>query len=93
MRSFYLIVYDITDDRRRNKIAKLCESCAQRVQESVFEGYFNTSELSDFVTHAKKKMEKKEDSLRIYLLCADCRGKIKTWGAVPITPEPGVLVV
>ncbi|MDC0429230.1 CRISPR-associated endonuclease Cas2 [Phycisphaerales bacterium] len=35
-RTMYVIAYDITDDRRRRKIAKVAEGLGQRAQKSVF---------------------------------------------------------
>lgn len=36
-RTFYVLAYDLSDDRRRAKIARLMESMGERVQGSVFE--------------------------------------------------------
>lgn len=92
-RGFYVLAYDITDDKRRQKIAKLCESMAERVQGSVFEGYFTAPELEKLVKKAKRVMKKEEDSLRVYMLCAACKGKIATHGCGKVTEPPGVVIV
>jgi len=44
-RSFYLISYDIPDDKRRSKIAHLLEGYGERVQYSVFEVWVTDKEL------------------------------------------------
>lgn len=92
-RSFYLLAYDIANDKRRQKIARLCEAVAERVQGSVFEGYFNDKELEKLQKKVKRHFKEEEDSLRIYVLCAACKEKIITKGQGSITPPPGVMIV
>lgn len=92
-RAFYVLAYDISNDRRRAKIARLMESLGERVQGSVFEAYLTQPELTRLVAKAVKILNLKEDSLRIYFLCADCRTRIQTRGAGMVTPAPSVQVV
>lgn len=92
-RNFYVLAYDITDNKRRTKVAKLCEALAERVQGSVFEGYLTLPELERLVKKAGRVMDAKEDSLRVYLLCAACRGKVAVHGVGRVTPKPGVAIV
>ena len=92
-RSFYVLAYDIPDDRRRTKIAKLCESVAERVQGSVFEGYLSPQELKSLLKKVERVFETQEDSLRIYLLCAGCRQKVTSLGRGQVTQPPDVIIV
>lgn len=92
-RNFFVLAYDIADDKRRAKIAKLCESLAERVQNSVFEAYLTTPELEKLVVKSNRLMKMGEDSLRIYTLCSACRAKIKTYGVGKVTPPPDVTIV
>jgi CRISPR-associated protein Cas2 len=92
-RSFYLLAYDITSDKRRAKIARLMESLGERVQGSVFEAYLTPAELDKLVRKAKRVLNEDEDSLRVYFLCSACRQKITAHGAGRVTPPPGVMVV
>ena len=92
-RSFYVLAYDIPDDRRRVKIAKLCESTADRVQGSVFEGYLTRQELKGLLKKLERILVKEDDCLRVYQLCAECRKKIITRGSGRVTPPPQVIIV
>lgn len=92
-RRFYLIVYDITDDRRRLKVARYLESLGERVQYSVFEAYLTSTELQRLERWMKKRLELTEDSLRIYHLCADCRQAILVLGQGKVTDAPSVVIV
>ncbi len=92
-RSFYLLAYDIHSDQRRAKIARLMESYSGRVQGSVFEGYLTPAELEKLLRKAKKIMQEKEDSLRIYNLCQSCRNKVRLVGQGEVTQPPSVMIV
>lgn len=92
-RSFYLLAYDIADDRRRAKIARALESLAERVQDSVFEAWLTQAELDRLLRKTGKIMKMEEDSLRVYFLCQDCRGKVRAVGAGRVTPPPGVVIL
>jgi CRISPR-associated protein Cas2 len=92
-RAFYVLAYDIASDKRRAKIARLMESLGLRVQGSVFEAYLTPAELEKLIRRARKALLEKEDSLRIYTLCAACRAKVRTIGLGEVTPPPGVVIV
>ena len=92
-RGFFVLAYDIVDDRRRQKIARLCEAVAQRVQGSVFEGYFSEAELTRLLTRLKRIYKEKEDSLRVYNLCASCREHAQAYGRGQLTSPPGLVIV
>ncbi len=92
-RAFYVLAYDISDDRRRLKIARLMESLGERVQESVFEAYLTPRELERLLRRVERLLESQEDSVRVYRLCGACRGTIRTLGRAQLTPPPGVIIV
>ena len=91
--SFYVLAYDIPDDRRRTKIAKLCESVAERVQGNVFEGYLSPQEVKSLLNWVARVLETEEDNLRFYLLCAGCRQKVTSLGRGQVTQPPDVIIV
>ena len=45
MRNTYLICYDITDDKRRDRVFKVCKNHGEHLQFSVFECDLNATEL------------------------------------------------
>jgi CRISPR-associated protein Cas2 len=65
---FCLVTYDIPDDKRRTKLAKMLKDYGQRVQYSVFECNMNDKLLKSMSERALKILDKEEDSLRIYRL-------------------------
>jgi CRISPR-associated protein Cas2 len=46
MRNTYLICYDITDDKRRDRVFKVCKDHGEHLQFSVFECDLNAMELT-----------------------------------------------
>jgi len=90
---FYSICYDISDDHRRLKIAKLLEDFGQRVQYSVFEANMERDELDRLKRRAMSILHAEEDSLRIYPLCAGCTRRIEVLGQGKITEDPEFIIV
>ncbi len=71
----YLAVYDIADSKRLRHIAKIMKRYGVRVQKSVFE-----CDLADSAIKALKEavisiMDEKKDTLRIYPMLDNSRGK------------------
>ena len=62
---FYLVIYDISDDRRRGKVARLLESYGVRVQMSAFELCVN-KEKYHILRRELDRLKGNEDSIRLY---------------------------
>ncbi|ANQ54516.1 hypothetical protein XJ44_08955 [Thermosipho affectus] len=76
----YVISYDITNDKRRRKLTKYLESYGVRVQYSVFETELSREQLSILIRELKKRIDEKEDTIRIYPISKDARKSITTLG-------------
>jgi len=63
---FLVVTYDITDDRRRVKVANILKSFGERVQLSVFECWLTAEELEELRALLSGKMDPDLDSIRIY---------------------------
>ncbi|MFV9692093.1 MAG: CRISPR-associated endonuclease Cas2 [Desulfobacteria bacterium] len=72
---FYLVSYDIPDDKRRTKLAKIIKDFGDRVQYSVFECLLDKSLLDKMTDRIDKIIVEKEDSVRIYPLWRTVKGK------------------
>lgn len=64
---YFLLIYDISDDKRRTKLAKLMEGYGKRVQYSAFECWLNIRQYNKFMKEIEK-IHHKEDNIRIYNL-------------------------
>ncbi len=71
----YVIAYDISDDTRRNKVAKFLEGWGRRVQKSVFECDLSLEELQVVQKRLEELMVLAEDRCHIYRLCGECQPK------------------
>ncbi|NEO98720.1 MAG: CRISPR-associated endonuclease Cas2 [Symploca sp. SIO1C4] len=80
---FYLICYDIVDNRRRTKVSNILEAYGLRVQKSVFEAVLNNKQYEKLQKRLLKLLNTKEDQLRFYPLSAHCRCKVKVLGIQP----------
>jgi CRISPR-associated protein Cas2 len=90
---FYVIVYDIPDDKRRKKISDLLEGYGQRVQYSVFECILTKIQYKELHQRLKKKVKLSEDSVRFYPLSSHTLNQIEVWGEPPITKLPGSMII
>ena len=67
----WLILYDIRNNKRLRRIAKLMERYGVRVQKSVFEIMCSEKTLEK-IRYKSKAILEEEDSLIIIRLCAKC---------------------
>lgn len=79
--AFYVVSYDIPDDRRRTKVHDTLTGFGEWVQYSVFECYLTKKELLLLRSKLAKLMKPQEDKLRVYNLCEGCVRKVETVGA------------
>ena len=80
MQAFWVIAYDITDNRRRVRIDRVLKNYAVRVQESVFEGWISHSRLRQLKRELHAEMNAVDDHIRLYTLCHWCEGAINSQG-------------
>jgi len=75
-----IVTYDITDDRRRNRICKAIERYGDRVQYSVFEIAIATKDLHKLIDELHGLMHTQEDRLLVIRLCSGCQAIIGRYG-------------
>ncbi len=64
-----VICYDIADDRRRNRVARLLEGHGERVQESVFECHLDAARVRQLKAAVDAAIDPHADRVRYYSLC------------------------
>lgn len=80
----YVITYDIPDDARRLKLAKVLEGFGQRVQRSVFECDLTEREYRVLTKKIMRVVNLDGgDSVRIYRLCSACAANVEVKGEGP----------
>lgn len=73
-----LMIYDIVDNKRRNKIVKCLEAYGVRVQKSAFEALLNRRQYEKMLRESSILIDEAVDSLRVYVL--DDIIDVYTWG-------------
>lgn len=91
---FYIIAYDIPDDKRRKKIADILEGYGTRVQYSVFECVLTSKQYQNMKSRLKKVFQIEEDNLRFYPISKHTLTQIETWGIdSTLTQAPQSIIV
>ena len=90
---FYVISYDIPDDRRRGQLAKVLKGFGTRVQYSVFEAHLTRSQFKQMKQAVNGIINTNEDSVRYYALCRACTGQIEVPAVGDVTTTPETIVV
>lgn len=75
MRKYFLICYDIRDDRRLRRTAKTLEGYGRRIQYSVFRCHISNRSLEKMRWELNKILEK-EDDLIVIPLCDVCAKRL-----------------
>jgi CRISPR-associated protein Cas2 len=93
-----LVTYDVdTGDkagrRRLHRVAKACENYGQRVQYSVFECIVDPSQLVMLKSVLIDRIDCKKDSIRIYHLGSNWKGRVEHIGAKKAYDPEGILLV
>lgn len=75
-RIFCVVAYDITDDRCRNKVAKILQQYGVRINFSVFECMFTENQYQKVKQMIASKIDIRDDTIVYYQLCVNCFTKI-----------------
>ena len=85
---FTIISYDIVDDKRRTKVAKLLEGYGTRVQYSVFECDLSQQEIRTIGRELHGLIDLNTDSVRCYRLNEATVQRITIYGIGRVTTQP-----
>lgn len=69
---YCLLVYDISDDRKRGKVADAClDYGLDRIQYSAFTGNIQPTYQEELMLKIKKILGKKSGNIQLYQICAE----------------------
>jgi len=86
-KQFIVISYDITNNKRRTKVAKTLEDYGKRVQYSVFECLLLPAELAKLKKLLRPQVRESQDTIRYYSIGAEDVPRIRVMGFGKITEE------
>ncbi|MCB5285551.1 MAG: CRISPR-associated endonuclease Cas2 [Candidatus Cloacimonetes bacterium] len=83
----YLVCFDIVSNKIRRQAVKCLLKYGKRVQKSVFECLLNERQFPQMKSELDKLIRREEDSIRYYLLCANCARNVAVSGLGAYTTE------
>jgi len=90
---FFMICFDIRDERRLVKVSDTLENYGCRVQRSVFECFLDEVQLSKLKAKMERLIDPGEDQVRYYVICPRDVKKILIDGPGTVTIDPDFLVI
>jgi CRISPR-associated protein Cas2 len=87
------VSYDVVDDKRRLKVAKVLTNYGRRVQKSVFECDLDERRSLALKKEVDRLIDHEEDSVRYYPICGRCQRNIEVSGWGVVTEEEEVIIV
>ena len=88
-----VVCYDIVDDGKRRRLAKLLKSYGERVQKSVFECRIDERRYLKMKEEVARLIDWEEDSVRYYALCRGCRKLVEISGVGLVREDEDLIVV
>lgn len=78
--------YDVADDKRRRRVARVLEDAAVRVQKSVFEARMGERAADRLAARIAEHLGP-GDSLRVYAVGAHGMARSKAYGGAPLAED------
>ena len=93
-----VVAYDVSTEseegrRRLRRVARVCENCGQRVQNSVFECLVDAAQWVRLRAELIREISQAADSLRFYFLGDNWKRRVEHVGAKASYDPQGPLVV
>jgi CRISPR-associated protein Cas2 len=84
---FWIVSYDIPNDRRRRKVSKVLEGFGRRVQYSVFECELNAEKAEKLEKQLSLHIDRDEDDIRLYPLDRQTLSFVRLLGRAQLQRE------
>jgi CRISPR-associated endonuclease Cas2 len=90
---FVLVIYDISDTRKRNKLIKVLKGYGQRIQKSAFEAIIKRAKLKKLLERIERLMADDDtpDDVRVYMIRGN--GAVKIYGRESLVTDKEVYFV
>ncbi len=90
---FFMISYDVVDDKKRLRLMNLLKDYGTRVQKSVFECNLKEDVYSRLKAEIEKIIDRKKDRVRYYRLCEVCVGRVEISGWGEVTEDDEFILI
>lgn len=92
-KSLYLVCFDIVADKIRYRAVKCLKKYGKRVQKSVFECILDDRQYLEMKNALDDLVDTGRDSVRYYLLCANCARNIAITGLGAYSEREELIIV
>lgn len=82
-----IVAYDISEDRRRARVAATLQQCGDRVQRSVFICTLDPIQLTDLLARVEIMVDPDTDSVYAFRQCATCWDTVGVVGQATVDDE------
>ena len=90
---FVVVVYDISNDRRRTRLHNALKNFGTPVQYSVFECIVGGERLDEMKKAVRRVIKPRRDRVRFYYLCERCLSKTEVTSGPEVLHETDVILV
>ncbi len=84
----YLVCYDISDDKRRARLADVLLDFGPRLQESVFLADLDEELLGRMKERVGRTVDAMVDVVHVFAFCGTCAGKVWAVGPKEVPEDP-----
>ncbi len=88
-----IVVYDISDDKRRERLRKSLMCFGNAVQKSVFECDLTQRQIEKMERIIRALISPPIDNVRYYKLCKNCAVEVEVFGGKPLAETKNAYVV
>lgn len=90
---YFIVCYDIGNNKRRYRVAKSLQKYGYRVQHSVFEIYIRKDKEVKSLQKQLKKLMRNDDSIRFYYFPENARQRSKSLDNKTIAYFPSFIII
>jgi CRISPR-associated protein Cas2 len=83
----HIIAYDISDDRRRARVAAILQAYGDRIQRSVFVATIDTGQLNEARERISQIIDPGTDSVYVFRQCAACWEAVGIYGQATVAGQ------
>jgi CRISPR-associated protein Cas2 len=88
-----IVVYDISENKRRERLRKTLLRFGNPVQKSVFECDLSQRQTEKMERAIRAVMSGTEDNIRYYKICKNCAGEVEVFGGRPLETTKTAYIV
>ena len=89
----FVVCYDISEDRTRDRLATKLLDLGSRIQESVYEACLDEEGFGRMIERIGKVPLADTDRVRIYQVCQKCAESVQIYGPGELTRDPEFYLV